>query len=85
MFEVLIPGILLTNFSMGAQKKEYDCNVGQIPLTCPPGIHSSKKGKAALRRPQGKGFGWQKRKALEKSNKFKKWKTVSKDKRQFSR
>lgn len=81
MSEVLIPGILLINFSMGAQK----IDVGQIPLTCPPGIHSSKKGKAALRRPQGKGFGWQKRKALEKSNKFKKWKTVSKDKRQFSR
>ena len=48
------------------------------------GIHSSKKGRATARQPQGTGFGFQKRKALEKSKKFKKWQSVG-DKRQFSR
>lgn len=50
------------------------------------GIHSSKKGKMAAQRTQreGKGFGWQKRKAVDKAKKFKKWKSVA-DTRQFSR
>ena len=50
------------------------------------GIHSSKKGKMAAQRAQrdGKGFGWQKKKSMEKAKKFKKWQSVS-DSRQFSR
>ena len=59
------------------------------PLTCYitySDIHSSKKGKMAAQRAQreGRGFGWQKRKAVDKAKKFKKWKSVA-DTRQFSR
>ncbi len=65
----------------------YAAWLDSLTAACSTGIHSSKKGKAASHRKQGPaGYGWQKKKALEKSKKFKKWKTVSgSDKRQFSR
>ena len=39
---------------------------------------------AAQRAKREGGHGWQKRKAVDKAKKFKKWKSVA-DKRQFSR
>lgn len=65
---------------------EHDNSMQHFSLTIiSPGIHSSKKGKAAASRRPQQGFGWQKKKAFDKAKKFKKWKSLSDDKRQFSR
>ena len=49
------------------------------------GVHSSgKKARSSARGALGKGFGWQKKKNVDKLKKFKKWTSVS-DKRQFVR